>query len=372
MRRESRVLRRAFGAAILALSPASIAAGCHSGSGGNGVLADAALDGEDEDAPPSAPDASCPVIASYHDAGSDAGDGADPGCRYEFPCGLAPDEAGLVVVACGLYYREPSSEPLDARTFYGCRLVEGEGCVADAYTPGPNGAVSIDCPDCIGVAGGRRPRGLATPRGRRRTADLGARLGRLAFDEAASVYAFVRLQEELVRLQAPEALARAAGRAAHDEVLHARLMAEHARARGAVLVAPRVRRQRPRALLPMAIENAVEGCVHETFAAVLARWQSIHAPDEALRRTFGRIAGDEARHAALSWAVAGWSSRRLDTRGRMAVRRARRRAVESLRRRLIARRASPVDAQLGIPRPAKATALLDHVARDLDVHLAGD
>jgi hypothetical protein len=278
---------------------------------------------------------------------------------------LVPEEAGLVVVACGLYYRDPASSPLDARTFYGCQLVEGEGCVADAYAPGPNGAVSIDCPDCIGVSGGRRPRGLVAPRARGQLTGLGARLGRMAFDEAASVYAFVRLREELVRLEAPAALVRAADRAARDEVLHARLVARHARAHGARLVAPRVRRQRPRALLPMAVENAVEGCVHETFAALLARWQSIHAPDAALRRTFRRIAEDEARHAALSWAVARWSDGRLDARGRRVVQTARRRAVESLRRRLCARRASPVDAALGIPSAEKTTALLDHIERDL-------
>ena len=48
-----------------------------------------------------------------------------------------------------------------------------------------------------------------------------------------------------------------------------------------------------------------------------------------MRRTFARIAADETRHAALSWAVARWAERRLDAaaRARIAAARVRRSAV---------------------------------------------
>src|SRR6185437_16880911 len=142
---------------------------------------------------------------------------------------------------------------------------------------------------------------------------------RMAFDEAASVHAFGRLRAELAVLDAPPALQHAAARAMRDETRHARAMARHAHARGAEVPRPRVRRGTVRTLESIARENAVEGCVNETFGALLAAFQAEHAPSPSLRRTFARIAADEARHAALSWAVARWAEPRLDTRARARV-----------------------------------------------------
>src|SRR5690606_33136020 len=50
----------------------------------------------------------------------------------------------------------------------------------------------------------------------------------------------------------------------------------------------------------------------ETWGAVIAEWQARAARDPELRAAFAAIARDEARHAALAWAVDRWARERLD------------------------------------------------------------
>jgi hypothetical protein len=114
----------------------------------------------------------------------------------------------------------------------------------------------------------------------------------------------------------------------------------------------------------MARENAVEGCVNETFGALVAAWQAAHARDASRRRSFARIAADEARHAALSWAVARWAEGRLDSGARARVAAAAARAARALRK----EGASwPFDAEVGRPGPAARAALAAGMIRRLDL-----
>jgi hypothetical protein len=73
---------------------------------------------------------------------------------------------------------------------------------------------------------------------------------------------------------------------------------------GASVPSPRVRHTRARSLDAVACENAVEGCVHETFGAAVAVMQSERAREPSCRDAMKRIAADEIRHAELAWAVA--------------------------------------------------------------------
>jgi hypothetical protein len=86
----------------------------------------------------------------------------------------------------------------------------------------------------------------------------------------------------------------------------------------------------PRSLEDFAIENAVEGCVGETWGAALLEWQSRHAGDPQLRRDAAAIARDEARHAELSWTLAAWAEERLTLPARQRVAKRRREAVASI------------------------------------------
>ncbi|APR85993.1 putative lipoprotein [Minicystis rosea] len=350
LRRAERRLRHAFTAILAALAPAMAAQACSD---------PAPMDGP-PDAGPS-PEASTEDAATADaDAGSDAlpdldatsedapgkdcmmkitvfdsGIPGEPGCIYELPCGLSQ---GLTVVGCALY--STPNIPL------GCTVQEGYGCLADAFAPGPEGEVHILCPECLG--GGRRPQGLVRPRAIDARSATGAYFARMSHAEAASVHAFARLGDELAAHDAPAALVRAAARSARDEVRHARAMARLAHARGTAIPQVRVRRGAPRSLAAIARENAVEGCIHEAFGALLVAYQAAHAPDEAMRRTFARIAADEARHAALSWAVSSWIEDRLTPRERARVAAARARAVRALRRCVPA---TTVDTAVGRPSP---------------------
>ena len=295
-------------------------------------------------------DAACQVITEILDAGIDV----DPPCRYTLPCGIPPENA-FVIRGCGLYRAQPDET---GDSSLGCAILASDGCENDAYAPPANGSFSFECTDCLG-GGGRRPNGLRRPRSLRAATAAGAYFAELAHEEAASVHAFQRLHEELRDLGAPTELVSAAARSIRDETRHARLMARQARRRGGAAPPARVRRQGPRSLESLARENAAEGCVRETYGALLMHWQARHAEEPELRRLFARIAADETRHAALSWEVAAWADTRLDAPARARVAAARRRALRTLARRVEARAPSPVDAANGQPGRAAARALLE-------------
>ncbi len=168
----------------------------------------------------------------------------------------------------------------------------------------------------VGGAGcpieGRRPAGLAEPDPIAARSAAGAWLARATWLEAASIHAFVQLARELEQHAAPRALVRWALLSVQDEVRHTRTMSRLAARHGAFPPVPEVAPPRPRSLEALAIENAAEGCVRETWGAAIAEWQSRAARDPEVRAAFAGIARDEARHAALAWAVDRWARTRLD------------------------------------------------------------
>jgi hypothetical protein len=127
----------------------------------------------------------------------------------------------------------------------------------------------------------------------------------------------------------------------------------------------RGRRARPDARA-LALENVVQGCVRETYAALLATWQARRAHAPIVRRSLERIAADETRHAALAWAIDAWLQPTLDPATRRRVARARRTAVRNLSRQLARPAPEPVLSSAGFPRPAEAQTLLRVLALELD------
>jgi hypothetical protein len=119
-----------------------------------------------------------------------------------------------------------------------------------------------------------------------------------------------------------------------------------------------VERLPTRPLDVVALENAVEGCVRETYGALVASYQAAHARDPEIAREMEAIARDETRHAALSWAVARWIAPRLapEARARMAARCAE--AIASLRREVDAEVPCDVVTAAGLPRAQQQHALL--------------
>lgn len=179
--------------------------------------------------------------------------------------------------------------------------------------------------ECIG---GRRPRGFVAPRCASREA--AAWLAQIATVEAASITAFARLVRALETHGAPAALIAEARAAILDEIVHAHLTAQLARARGAVVEMPVIASRGTPTLAELALENAVEGQVAELFGALVATCQGQLATDPAIRAVFARIALDEARHAQLAHALAAWFDTVLDEQARAAVAEARRRATAEI------------------------------------------
>jgi hypothetical protein len=213
-----------------------------------------------------------------------------------------------------------------------------------------------------GCVTGRRPEGLAAPQPVARDADttdpVARYLAELAWLEAASVPAFERLARELEAHGAPRRLQTASRRAAGEEVRHARAMSAAAARAGVEVGVPRVEERAVRSLEDIAIENAVEGCVRETFGAAVAAVQAKRAGDRRFRRAMEGIAREEARHARLSWAVAEWLEEQLDDGARGRVRAARDRAAEDLMRETAVEPDAALARRMGVPTAVEARAMV--------------
>ncbi|HEY1958086.1 MAG TPA: ferritin-like domain-containing protein [Polyangiaceae bacterium] len=252
-------------------------------------------------------------------------------------------------------------------------------------TPGPSydvtvsslGACGIDAGDCTAICGqavqsctddgsgswhcqtltyAGKARTSLRWRRRREASPFDEHLAAAVWLEAASIDAFYTLSVELAEHGAPRVLQKAALSAARDEERHTRAMREIAERHGVRARLPRRRTKKKRTLVELAIENAVEGCVHETFGAVLAAFQARRAGDPRVRRAMREIARDEARHAELAAAIARWADGSLDARERARVSAAKARASEKLMRSL-ASPTLPALAALGMPTAAEATAI---------------
>lgn len=192
-----------------------------------------------------------------------------------------------------------------------------------------------------------------------RGAFVAERLAMQAYYEAASVIAFARLARVLTDEGAPRSLVRRVKRAAADERRHARLFERLARRRGA-RVPPVSAGEGSETLFELALENAREGQVRETYGALVALHQSRHAIDPELRAAFASIAGDEIAHAALSWDLARFFESRLSAEQRALVAAERTRAMRFLR---VAATGDydATDERLGMPAPEKGRAMFDEL-----------
>ena len=134
---------------------------------------------------------------------------------------------------------------------------------------------------------------------------------RAAQSERASVQSFLLFAQELKNHGAPSPLITRLHKAAKEEIEHARMMQRLCQERGLTLPPLSESAPQQRSLLEMAIENAVEGCVHERYAALQAHYQAYHLEDERLRVYFSKIAREETEHTALADDIHTWLMSRL-------------------------------------------------------------
>ncbi|MGC4092712.1 MAG: hypothetical protein QM756_33495 [Polyangiaceae bacterium] len=211
---------------------------------------------------------------------------------------------------------------------------------------------------------GRRPVGLRRASARA-DSDFQRHLVEAAWLEAASVAAFRVLRAELRAHGAPRHLLRAASRSQRDERRHARASRALARRFGSSVPAVERSASPLRPLVAIALESAVEGCVRETWGALIALRQARRASELGVRSTLSRIARDEVRHAELAWQVDGWLSSRLSKAERRSVLGARAAALAELAREIRVTLPKAERDRLGLPGPAEATQMLAGLEREL-------
>ncbi len=269
---------------------------------------------------------------------------------------VEPPPANMMEIGSGDY----GGGPLDAaQCDEVCDLLD-EGIITCVRTS-PENVLCITPPfPCEG----RRPAGLrdeavSTRTGFERYLADSARL------EAASIEAFRVLRRELVARRAPRRLLRAASRAARDERRHARIAGALARRFGAIAGPITIEPRPVRALEAIARENAVEGCVRETWGAIVALRQATLATEPTVRAAMRRIARDEVRHAALAWAVDAWVRPRLARAARQRVHDARSAAVAELSREVTHELPKAARQRLGVPGATESLAIVAELDRAL-------
>lgn len=279
--------------------------------------------------------------------------GTQDGCvDYGFlPCGL-PSTAQTEGCLVDLKTCVSLARPIDASFFLYCQLGPtscNEGGLLDA-------ASFVEFIGCNGITG-RRPLGLVASRLQRR-GPIGDYFASMTHLEAASVRAFGDLARWLEHHGSPRRLVRSARRSAGDERRHTRAARRLAQRFGGMPTRPRHRRVPTPTLVALLEDDAVEGCVHETFGALVATWQASHAADAYVRRTMRRIAADETRHAALAWEILVWGVAQLPARDRDRVLSRLERALSALESRGPARIHPVTRALVGHPEPDRELLLL--------------
>ncbi len=208
---------------------------------------------------------------------------------------------------------------------------------------------------------GRRPEGAKLS-----SAESGSEavvaLRTMAELEAVSVDAFERLASELASFGAPAGLVARARDAAADEVRHARMMGVLARDAGLPPASEVTIPANARTLFEVALENAVEGCVYETYGAATALFQAQRATYPHLRAVFASIAPDEMAHAELAWDLDAWFATQLSESEVAQLRAAKTRAIARLGERLAEDEPPP---GLGLPNRAEAETLCEATFADL-------
>ena len=253
-----------------------------------------------------------------------------------------PDEALLVVQQAGFNIRcgsddvsvETVADGFLVRTTKmtrDCAPVEVTGFLLMVSSSGEITELDATVISSTSACVGRRPEGLIIKDRVEGRSELGRFLGEVARLEESAVAAFRFLAEELRFHGAPQRLIDACINAADDEARHTVQMTELATRFGARPQPPCFEPQTVRPLFEVALENAIEGCVRETYGALVGVHQSLQAEDAQIRNTMRGIAEDETRHASVSWQIAAWIEPLLSESERAIIHDKKMEAIATLR-----------------------------------------
>jgi hypothetical protein len=212
---------------------------------------------------------------------------------------------------------------------------------------------------------GRRPTCLVPAPPSAAASALGRYFAGLAHLESAAVVAFAILERELGEHDAPAELIAAARKALGDEVRHADIMGRLAQRFAAKPAPVELEKRKRRCLLEIALENATEGCVRETYGALSAHYQATAADDPELRGAWAIIAPEETEHAELAHALHRWLMPKLSEDERQGVVSALRETLQALSSELLVEPEAELVSGAGVPDAAHARQLYGALEREL-------
>lgn len=301
------------------------------------------------------------------------------GWHGEIPSiGSAPLSKEACANLCrSLIEKEYSSDPVNAwRGFVGLEDFSAPACSTKVnphnktyvacgasftmLTTKDTGAPGCPAPPKPVPIGGRMPAGahIQTQEANEIPSVLGAYFSDMAAMETAAVTAFRYLTRELEAYQAPDELIQMARLAVDEEIDHAEMAGLLSQAYRTPVPEIKVDDFQLRSLFEIALENAVEGCVNETFAAACGIWQHEHAEHEAFRAVMGRVAEEESGHADLSWKIHHWVMPQLSKVEQQHIYQAQQEAVAGLENSFKVENDQVLRLAVGLPDVADAARLI--------------
>jgi hypothetical protein len=260
----------------------------------------------------------------------------------------------------------------DYSTLLSCHLNELEHPNADATGNAGDSPATSEDPNVASGTGvvcveeqqycepaGRKPQHFSMAHRADSDCSVGDFFAKAAALEAASVYAFETLAADLRRLGAPAHFSTRAMACADDERRHTTDTARIAQQHGATPSSAQVACDAERSLFDIALENATEGCVRETWGALVAQWQAHASTDECIRTTMKTIAAEETGHAMFSWDLHRWLFNQLDSEQRQRIETAMQTTTEAIEDNLDRARSVELVTRAGLPSPQVARQLFE-------------
>ena len=203
-------------------------------------------------------------------------------------------------------------------------------CSCDYAGPDSDGNHPVTCEYTVCAVEGRGHADIGKLTQATGRSELARYFVRAYHAEAPSVGAFLQLRSELAHHNAPITFQRRCIKAAVEEVHHARMMAKLAGDEECDLPDLDFGSWTQRSLFELTLDNAVEGCVFETFSALKAQYQSDHAIDPRVRTAMKVISRDETEHSQLAWDIHHPLMDRLTETQRRDIRSAQRHALRQI------------------------------------------
>lgn len=215
---------------------------------------------------------------------------------------------------------------------------------------------------CPKVVPGRMPNGIQiNDRNDTTQSSIASYLANMAAMETAAITAFEYLVRELTAYGAPETLIAQAQQAVDEEKRHAEMAGLLAAAHEATVPAVQIDDFMLRSMYEIALENAIEGCVNETFAAACGIWQSEYAQMPVFKKIIGYITDEEISHAALSWEIHHWLMPQLTPMQQQAISKAQIKAVDDLMTSFRQKGDPAQQSAFGLPDEASASVILSQL-----------